>query len=79
MFVIQYCFICRSSDSTVSEDTGIKSRTGATTRSAKPFLHSSELEPPPPPHLGSGGGTHSFAGEGVGGPNSEEGTDTVVL
>ncbi len=25
------------------------------------------------------GGTHSIAGEGVGGPNSDEGTDTVVF
>jgi hypothetical protein len=30
------------------------------------------------PPFGSGG-THSLAGEGVGGPNSDEGTDTVVL
>jgi hypothetical protein len=35
-------------------------------------------------HLGDrvgsgGGGAHSHAGEGVGGPNSNEGTDTVVL
>jgi hypothetical protein len=31
------------------------------------------------PSFGSGGGrgTHSLAGEGVGGPNSDEGTDTV--
>jgi hypothetical protein len=26
-----------------------------------------------------GGGTHLLAGEGVGGPNANEGTDTVVL
>jgi hypothetical protein len=32
------------------------------------------------PPFGSGGGeTHSLTGEGVGGPNSDEGTDTVVL
>jgi hypothetical protein len=32
-----------------------------------------------PPPLCFRGGTHSLAGEGVGGPNSDEGTDTVVL
>ncbi len=32
----------------------------------------------PPPPFGSGGGTHSHAGEVVG-DNSDEGTDTVVL
>ncbi len=32
-----------------------------------------------PSPLWFGGGTHLLAGEGVGGPNSEEGTDTVVL
>jgi hypothetical protein len=50
------------------------------------FLQSSELGPPRPhpqasvsPPLVSGG-THSLAGEGWGeGPNSDEGTDTVVL
>jgi hypothetical protein len=26
-----------------------------------------------------GGGAHSLVGEGVGSPNSDEGTDTVVL
>ncbi len=31
------------------------------------------------PTFGSGGGTHSLAGEGLGSPNSDEGTDTVVL
>ncbi len=30
MYCIQHCFICRPSDSTVSEDTGIKPRTVAT-------------------------------------------------
>jgi hypothetical protein len=48
-------------------------------------------KPPPPPPSPSdagecvphpfgpgGGGTHSHAGEGIGGPNSDEGTDTVV-
>jgi len=29
--------------------------------------------------LGPRGETHSLAGEGVGGPNSNEGTDTLVL
>ncbi len=33
----------------------------------------------PPPPLGPRGETHSLAGEGVGGPNSNEGTDTMVL
>jgi hypothetical protein len=38
----------------------------------------------PPPHLVPGkvpslGGTDSLAGEGVGGPSSDEGTDAVVL
>ncbi len=32
-----------------------------------------------PPSFGSGGCTHLLAGKGVGGPNSDEGTDTVVL
>ncbi len=31
------------------------------------------------PSLGPRGETHSLAGEGVGGPNSNEGTDTLVL
>jgi hypothetical protein len=31
MYDIQHCFICRSSDSTVSEDAGIEPRTVATT------------------------------------------------
>jgi hypothetical protein len=31
MYDIQHCFICRPSDSTVSEDTGIETRTVATT------------------------------------------------
>jgi hypothetical protein len=31
------------------------------------------------PLLGLRGETHSRAGEGVGGPNSDEGTDTLVL
>jgi hypothetical protein len=30
MYVIQYCFICRPSDYTVSEDAGIEPRTVAT-------------------------------------------------
>jgi hypothetical protein len=33
----------------------------------------------PPLVPGGGGGTHSIAGEGVGGLNSDEETDTVVL
>ncbi len=58
-------------------------------QSAKPFLKTSELGlphpftrrrvcTPPPPAFGSGG-AHSLAGERVGGPNSDEGADTVVL
>jgi hypothetical protein len=34
--------------------------------------------PPHPPHFFQGG-THSLAGEGAGGANSDEGTDTLVL
>ncbi len=33
----------------------------------------------PPPLVGGGGGTRALAGEGMGGPNSDEGTDTMVL
>jgi hypothetical protein len=55
------------------------------------FLQSSELRPPQSPAqhpqasvfpqspLVRGGGTHSLAGEGLGGPNSDKGTGTVVL
>jgi hypothetical protein len=32
-----------------------------------------------PPLLVPGGGSHSLAGEGVGGPNSDVETDSVVL
>ncbi len=39
-----------------------------------PPLHQQASMPPLGPW-----GTHSLAGEGVGGPNSDEGTDTVVL
>jgi hypothetical protein len=35
--------------------------------------------PPPPPTWVQGGETHSLAGEGVGVPDSDEGTDTLVL
>ncbi len=55
-------------------------------QSAKLFLQSSELGLPQPltrrrscPPFGWGGGTHALASGGVGGPNSDEGTDTVVL
>ncbi len=34
---------------------------------------------PPPLRFEGGGGTHLLAGEGVGGTNSDEETDTVVL
>jgi hypothetical protein len=51
------------------------------------FLQSSELGLPHPltrrqvcpSPFGSGWGTHSLAGEGLGDPNYNEGTDTVVL
>ncbi len=53
------------------------------------LLQSSELGPPiplpagercPSPWFrGGGGGALSLAGEGVGGPNSDEGTYTLVL
>jgi hypothetical protein len=47
-----------------------------------------QIGSPPPPHppgivlfppLDPRGETHSLAGEGVGEPNSDEGTDTLVL
>jgi hypothetical protein len=53
--------------------------------SARLSLHSSELDPPIPSPAGecctplrSRGGAHSLAGKEMGGPNSDEGTDTVV-
>ncbi len=55
-------------------------------QSTRLFLSRPTLEPLPagecvlPLWLGGGGGmTHSLAGEGVGGPSLEEGTDTVAL
>jgi hypothetical protein len=56
-------------------------------QSARLSLQSSELGPQPPhsqgecapPSLRFREGTHSLAGGGVGGPNSDEGTGTVVL
>ncbi len=55
--------------------------------SARPFLQLSKFGVPHPltrrrvcpPPFGSGGGTHALAGEGAGGPNSDEGRDTVVI
>jgi len=52
-------------------------------QSAMLFLQSSELGPPPHPQPSVSpplvpGGTHSLAGERVGGPKSDEGTDTAV-
>ncbi len=38
MYDIQHCFICRHSDSTVSEDAGIEPRTVATTALASDAL-----------------------------------------
>ncbi len=47
MYDIQYCFICRPSDSTVSEDAGIEPRTVATTALAvRSFNHSARSNPP---------------------------------
>ncbi len=37
------------------------------------------LANPPPPPPGPGGEQHSLGGEEVGGPNSDEGTKTLVL
>jgi hypothetical protein len=56
-------------------------------QSTRLSFQSSELDTPTPspprecalPPFGSKGETHSLAGEGVGGPNSDEGTDTLVL
>jgi hypothetical protein len=52
--------------------------------STRPFLQSSELGPPHPhasvpPNFGSVGGYTLAFGRGGGGPNSDEGKDTVVL
>jgi hypothetical protein len=55
--------------------------------SARLSLQSSELAPPAPSPAGEGshppgsrgGGTHSLAGEGEGGADLDEGTDTLVL
>jgi hypothetical protein len=44
MFCIQHCFICRPSDSTVSEDAGIEPRT--VTTSALALRHSARCHPP---------------------------------
>jgi hypothetical protein len=44
MYVIQHCFICRPSDSTVSEDAGIEPRTVATLAlTAIRSIHSADL------------------------------------
>ncbi len=46
MYVIQHCFICRPSESTVSEDAGIKPRTVATLAlTARLFNHSARSHP----------------------------------
>ncbi len=50
-------------------------------QSARLFIQSSESGPPTPSHAGEcalpfgSGGKHSLAGEGVGGPDSDEGTE----
>jgi hypothetical protein len=47
MYDIQHCFICRPSDSTVSEDAGIEHRTVATTALAvRRPNHSARYHPP---------------------------------
>ncbi len=58
-------------------------------QSARPFLQSSELRLPHPftrrrvcsliLWFGGGGDTHSLRERGWGGPNSDEGTDTMEL
>jgi hypothetical protein len=56
-------------------------------QSARLSIQAAELGPPArspareccSPHLGTGGETDSLAGEGVGGPNADDGTDTLVL
>jgi hypothetical protein len=66
----------------------IRCMIGTEYRSARLSLQSSELDPPTPspadeccpsPLVPGGGGTHSLAGERVGGSNSDDGTDTVVF
>jgi hypothetical protein len=47
--------------------------------SARLSVQSSELGPPPPHPQASVALPHSLAGSGVGGPDSAEGTDTLVL
>ncbi len=37
-----------------------------------------EFGSPPPPPWVPGGGTHLLGGQGLGGPNTDEGTDTLV-
>jgi hypothetical protein len=44
-----------------------------------PPLHTQAIVECIPSFVPGGGGAPSLAGEGVGGPNSNEGTDTVVL
>ncbi len=47
MYLIQHCFICRPSDSTVSEDAGIESRTVATSAlTARRSKHSARFHLP---------------------------------
>jgi hypothetical protein len=48
MYVIQHCVICRTSDSTVSEDAGMEPRTAATLAlTARRSNHSARSHPPP--------------------------------
>ncbi len=72
----------------VLESAVISTSVAQSIQSARLYVHSSELGPTTPltrkgvlilPLLGRRGETHSLAGEGIGGPNSDEGTDTLVL
>jgi hypothetical protein len=79
-----YTYICyrQLSVESAARDSPAKCR-----QSARLFLQSSELRLPHPltrrrvcsPLLWFRGGYTLTAGEGVGGPNSDEGIDTVVL
>jgi hypothetical protein len=81
MFFILYFFIRRPSYSTVVEEAGFEPWTFATLAwESDALTHRVDRVPPPPPlWFRRGGGAHSLAGEGVVSPNSDEGTDTVLL
>ncbi len=81
-FILGKIFVSKK----VSKLPNLRRLTAQSRQSAKLFLQSLELGLPQPltsrrvcpPPFGSGGGAHSLAGE-LGGPNSDEGTYTVVL